>query len=381
MRFVLLPLVFLLPLHVPGSAAAQPRRGELQREVVQNTSRPVDGAPMQVTRSPVLQIGGSPTDPLAQFHGVVDGVRLADGTVVVANGGAHEIRIFGPDGRHRATFGRSGDGPGEFRRLASLAVLAGDTLAAFDRAHQRVTLITPHGQLAGSIPVAGDGLRLAELRRVSRGRWVGRTSDRLAAGTVGRLGRDSVGFVALDASLRRRSDIATVPGLAVATFIGLGGDRAFRPAPFAKPPRYATFGGCLYVAPGDGFDILVFSPANVASREIRNPWPRRVTTRRDLEHWRDALLAEAPEPARGPLGRILAALPAGDSLPGYNQLVVDHLGYLLDAALRAAIRPGPRVDRLRPGRPRDRPDHAAEGHRCLRDRLGLHPGAVERRRR
>ena len=55
--------------------------------------------------------------------------RLPDQSVFVADEMNHEVRVFGVDGVHRFTFGRNGEGPGEFGRLYSVPWL-GDRLAS-----------------------------------------------------------------------------------------------------------------------------------------------------------------------------------------------------------------------------------------------------------
>jgi len=63
---------------------------------------------------------------------------LPDGSMAFANRGTNQIAVLTEDGRLAATFGRAGDGPGEFRQIASLAFCrASSRLAVFGR--DRVT--------------------------------------------------------------------------------------------------------------------------------------------------------------------------------------------------------------------------------------------------
>ena len=54
---------------------------------------------------------GSPEE----FGGVYSVALGPDEEVFVADGLNHEVRVFGLDGAHRRTFGREGEGPGEFQ--------------------------------------------------------------------------------------------------------------------------------------------------------------------------------------------------------------------------------------------------------------------------
>lgn len=70
---------------------------------------------------------GSPDE-----FGSVSSVALGpEGEVFVADLYNREVKVFGLDGIHRRTFGRRGEGPGEFQTLNSLA-WAGDRLLTFD---------------------------------------------------------------------------------------------------------------------------------------------------------------------------------------------------------------------------------------------------------
>ena len=82
------------------------------------------GTPPPASLTPVVSIGpksltdtGSPDE----FGGVTSVALGPDGDVFVADGRNLEVRVFGLDGAHRRTFGRAGEGPGEFRHIYSLA--------------------------------------------------------------------------------------------------------------------------------------------------------------------------------------------------------------------------------------------------------------------
>jgi hypothetical protein len=73
------------------------------------------------------------------------------------------IGVFGPDGRHLATLGRRGDGPGEFRRIRSVHVVTGDTLLVHD--DRRMTVLDPDGAYVRSseMPSGPRGFRFTPL--------------------------------------------------------------------------------------------------------------------------------------------------------------------------------------------------------------------------
>jgi hypothetical protein len=68
---------------------------------------------------------------------------LADGRVLLVDEGT--VRLYDARGRHVVSFGRAGDGPGEFRLVAGLHVLR-DTVHVLDRVHTRVSRFTLAGE-------------------------------------------------------------------------------------------------------------------------------------------------------------------------------------------------------------------------------------------
>src|SRR5688572_24640179 len=75
--------------------------------------------------TPTLTIADDGT-PAKQFEIVTGVARLSSGHIAVANRGSNDIRIFDARGRHVTTFGQSGGGPGEFRRIEMIG-RSGDT--------------------------------------------------------------------------------------------------------------------------------------------------------------------------------------------------------------------------------------------------------------
>jgi hypothetical protein len=93
-------------------------------------------AAAQATQPPLWTLSPRPTveigddaDPPKQFNRIGSVVHLRDGSIVVANGGSNEIRVFGPRGEYLRTLSRKGQGPGELNALGRLNV-AGDTIIA-----------------------------------------------------------------------------------------------------------------------------------------------------------------------------------------------------------------------------------------------------------
>ena len=87
--------------------------------------------------------------------GGVSAVALGPGrTVLVADAANSEIRVFGLDGTHLRTFGRGGEGPGEFRSIYSIA-WAGDRLLTYDPRLGRIGEFSAEGEWLGQRRTAG----------------------------------------------------------------------------------------------------------------------------------------------------------------------------------------------------------------------------------
>ncbi len=104
-------------------------------------------SPRQLAPEPEVVIGVLEGPEAYQWTRPVAAVRLARGGFAVAEQSPGQIRIFDDEGTHLRTLGAAGDGPGEFRRLAGLALLPGDTLLAWDAGSARLSWFSVEGDL------------------------------------------------------------------------------------------------------------------------------------------------------------------------------------------------------------------------------------------
>lgn len=107
---------------------------------------------------PLVRIGMTTGADEYLFGDVAGGVRLPDGSVVIADGGNFNVRRYDAAGRHLWTSGREGEGPGEYSWLEVLRGCPGGAIAIFDPTHNRITRIGEDGSVAGTRALTGEGV-------------------------------------------------------------------------------------------------------------------------------------------------------------------------------------------------------------------------------
>lgn len=122
--------------------------------------------PWTVDPEPALQLGVVDGDPDQMFARVVDALRLADGTIVVADGGDLQLRFYDPEGRLLGVAGREGEGPGEFSGITQLATCGGDSVIVWDPWLSRASLFSARGEFVRSF-----ALEAPPPSRLVYGRW------------------------------------------------------------------------------------------------------------------------------------------------------------------------------------------------------------------
>lgn len=230
--------------------------------------------------------------PATQFVRVMGVMRLSTGHIAVINRGTNDVRIFDARGKYVATFGRTGEGPGEFRRI-ELAGRSGDTAYFYDSGVQRTTtvLLGARPELLGTTLITATGNRgsFSISGRLSDGRWVATTNvsptfdgppgvHRLP-GSTGIIARSGDGAV---------NWLGDFKSAAIFVHNPTGDFKQASTGPIAFPPwlRSATSGGQIWI--GDsGTDSLVVVRARDNSRfTVKVPFTRRAPTRALIDAYR-----------------------------------------------------------------------------------------------
>jgi len=86
-----------------------------------------------------------------------------DGDILIYDAQANQVRRFGPDGQFRGVLGGAGSGPGEYRHVAGMAVLADGRIVVYDFGNRRLNLYTAAGESLATWVVGTSGAEMRPL--------------------------------------------------------------------------------------------------------------------------------------------------------------------------------------------------------------------------
>ncbi len=131
--------------------------------IVENTEAdPTDVAKWTVDTTPSVTIGVSMGDPAYELNRVGGVQRLPNGMIVLTNGSgesAVELRFYDSTGKHIATHGRLGQGPGEHRWITFFGSAGGDTVIAMDFPNGRINWVSASAGFLRASRVIDNGFK------------------------------------------------------------------------------------------------------------------------------------------------------------------------------------------------------------------------------
>jgi hypothetical protein len=113
--------------------------------IVENDLSLLD-AVCRVDSVPTVRIGTPEGAEEYELNRVFGASQMSDGRIVLVNQGTHEIRFYDAQGKFLQRYGRSGEGPGEFRRAFGIVRLPGDTLYVGDYRPWQTLVFDPAGK-------------------------------------------------------------------------------------------------------------------------------------------------------------------------------------------------------------------------------------------
>ena len=116
-------------------------------------------AELVLADEPLVRVGLLDGPDEFLFSNIEGGVRLEDGSIVVADEQSYEIRMFDARGRHVWTSGRQGRGPGEYGGVRLLRGCPGTAITVFDWNLDRITRLDRDGKVIDTRALARTGVQ------------------------------------------------------------------------------------------------------------------------------------------------------------------------------------------------------------------------------
>jgi hypothetical protein len=299
--------------------------GDGNSPVVQNNNpRLAKEAAWKLSPSPAVEI-------TSDFAGIAGAVRLTNGRVVIADRGSQTLRMFDTHGAHLRDIGRVGEGPGEFRGLDGVALLRGDSIAAWDLRLRRLSVFDPTGRMAremaprdlGLFPrfkgVLNDGSVV-----LTAGVHPGRS---MVVSTAPR--RDSVTYLRFSPGGVLLDTLGKYPGAETVMLMSTGA-MTMEEVVFGRDFHLVVGRDRYYGADDDRFELTEYRlPATPVRRIYKRHPPRQVSDAdlaRFLKQPRD--VSGVPPQLRAQLAKRNPGVPHRPTLPAFESLLLDAEGYL-----------------------------------------------------
>lgn len=246
-----------------------------------------------------------------------------DGSVFVANAPDHNIHKFSPEGKLVKTFGKHGQGPGDFHRPGPMSVLDGATLVVGEfMESRRISLFNLDGTFQAVFRTGGPPSSLTALRD-------GRIAYIALTGTLDRQGDEFVNVnvnkvMILDTSTGRELQVGLIE-----TSVNTPKDGE------VKIGRSAE--GDLLVGHTIRPTLEVFGPDGAKKRVIELSIDRLPVTKKIAEAYQVKQVYRVDGKSR------LVVRPMGDFLPYYCDFTVDAEGNILVFKMNEEPKTGPIV--------------------------------------
>ena len=318
----------------PGSSdsgVAVQRRDSAGVEIVESVRAAWgEGEGWVVGPEPRVRIGVVEGESALQFTGITGAVRLADGTIVVADDGSQEVRFYAPDGAHRKTVGRRGGGPGEFTGLAGLGKDAGGRVWAYDFSLRRLTWMDGEGSVTGLTSLGLEPAMLAPVGGLPDGTFLLKqlwgAEETSEASTTG-LRRDPIAFVRFDLEGNLVDTLGLFPGREV-YITEEDGRGVMSTPPFARNTSTTIRAGRVVVGPQTRYELSELSPEGRLLRVVRVLLKEGEVGAAELEAYIQGRIRMAPPERHPEIRRSLETMPIPETMPPYGAIQADDEGNL-----------------------------------------------------
>jgi hypothetical protein len=284
----------------------------------------------RVGPEPLLRMGVVEGDPAYQFDGVAGMVRLAGGTVAVADFGYQNVRFFDRDGGIVRTFGGPGEGPREFQSLVSLGLGTGGRIWAYDFLLRRITWLDRRGEMTDLTRLPPEPAMLQPLGALPDKTFLLKqlwAATQVAEATETGLRRDPVAFVRFDPEEARFDTLGLFPGREL-FLTDEDGRGVMSTPPYPKNSMGAVWRERVVVGSNDRFELVVLTSSGEVERIFRLPDLDLTLGPGEREEYVEDRVELVAENLRPGVRHGLEAMPFPDTRPAFGALLPDDQGNL-----------------------------------------------------
>jgi len=296
-----------------------------------SASAPLD---WEVDSVPDLVLGTS-SDPAEQFFRIGGMKGLSEGGVVVVDGSSRELRFFNSFGLLQNRVGRKGEGPGEFDDPVLVPTVESDSLLIWDTGLKRFQVFSNDGQdhrtvllrerwpAGGRSPVgAVDHQHM--LVRKHQAVWFAPASEQTTGAK-----EDQVDYFWYDPTAGIETSIVSVPVMRNFIYVRNGRPPVMDLIPFAADPSSAVTLDGVLLAHGPDPEVHKFDLEGRLRLIFRVEELSRPVTPEMIEAHIDRRLSAAQSASsRDFLRELFSQMPIPDTLPAFQSLQVDEVGWL-----------------------------------------------------
>ncbi len=284
----------------------------------------------RIGTEPAVSIGAREGEGPYLLHRAQDALTLSDGRIVVANTGSHELRVFDASGVHVATWGRRGEGPGEFFPLVQAHRWRGDSLLALYSHANHLAVLDSGGNFGRTFTLARDDSFFQVAAVLPAGAIL--SSDWVSRGGLSDgLSRTEETYRVRDAEGDMVSLVGSFPGTEwFSSWSGTSGWSVEIP----HAHRVSTFawGDLVAIAPNDTYEIRVFGLDGTLKRIVRRDHDLVASTDAHFDAEIEDRVARRPEEERAELRQELREdfqdIPLPETFPAFAAATADLVGHL-----------------------------------------------------
>ena len=278
---------------------------------------------------PAVSIGEREGEGPYLLHRARDAFTMPDGRIVVANTGSHELRVFDASGIHVATWGRRGEGPGEFNPLLQVHPWRGDSLLALYSPAHHLSVLDSEGNVGRAFSLERDDSFFQVEAVLPVGAIV--SSDLLPRSLADGLSRPEETYRVKDAEGDMLSLLGSFPG--TEWFNSWSGSRGWG-VEIPHAHRISTFawGDLVAIAPNDTYEVRVFGLDGTLKRIVRRDHDLVVSTAAHIDAEIEERVARRPEEERAERRRELREdfqqIPLPETFPAFAAATADLVDHL-----------------------------------------------------